>query len=408
MATPSGCGHPTRRRKHADNTMTDGLQLNLWQKHQATLIDYFSSLEYLKGLLTRIEALIAGADLTLDAALADGRDRFIANAQWGTRDTAANWNTYGYPALLDWKQTIQRQISLRAVEGYSTTDAQNCAGKLRELSMRWSSEEEEQKFNRSFDAAYGYASNIDRLMKRPQSANDGVYHTLWNGFDLDDPLWRRPAYGELFPRLPRFRIRTDVVAESGKLPPRTGIYVPQEDPYGTLQFGWTGGKWNGSLAECITFNQLGRQIANAIGRHQLWDATPDLLEYVRQHFPRQFESTVRESCGSTFTDGDLHDLEMGVIFLGRNGFTEIPCKWCFVEKIEDDWEDAAEAEAAATPPSFRQQRVPAGEICPQDGYWNTPAKADSRQYFRQGETFPRIEDSAYGDTFWLWSPHQTS
>ena len=87
------------------------LQLSLWQKRQATLIDYFASLKYLKGLQKRIDALIDGADISLDAAMADGRDRFIANARWGTRDTAANWSTYGYPALLDWKQTIQQQIS---------------------------------------------------------------------------------------------------------------------------------------------------------------------------------------------------------------------------------------------------------------------------------------------------------
>ena len=67
------------------------LQLNLWQKRQATLIDYFASLDYLKGLLTRIEALIEGADVSLDTAFADGRDRFIANPRWGTRDTAANY-----------------------------------------------------------------------------------------------------------------------------------------------------------------------------------------------------------------------------------------------------------------------------------------------------------------------------
>lgn len=87
------------------------LQLSLWQKRHATLIDYFASLKYLKGLQKRIDALIDGADISLDAAMADGRDRFIANARWDTRDTAANWSTYGYPALLDWKQTIQQQIS---------------------------------------------------------------------------------------------------------------------------------------------------------------------------------------------------------------------------------------------------------------------------------------------------------
>lgn len=196
------------------------LHLNLWQKRQATLIDHFASLDYLKGLLERIDALIRGADISLDAALADGRDRFIANARWGTRDTTANWSTYGYPALLDWKQSVQRQISLRALEAYSTTGGYSCGRKLSELSMLWASEEEEENFNRSFESVYSYSSKIDTVMDRRQSANEGVYHRLWYGHAAsNDPRQRRTAYGDLFHRLPRFRIRTDVTAETGKPPP---------------------------------------------------------------------------------------------------------------------------------------------------------------------------------------------
>lgn len=383
------------------------LQLNLWQKRQAALIDYFASLEYLKGLLERIEALIQGADISLDAAMADGRDRFIANARWGTRDTAANWSTYGYPALLDWKQTIQRQISLRAVEAYSTTDAQNCAGKLRELSMLWANEEEEARFKRSFDSVYSYASNIDRIMQRPQSANDGVYHTLWHGYRSADQTLNPPAYDALFPRLPRFRIRTDVVAETGKRPPRTGIYVPQDDPYGTLQFGWTGGDWNGSLDKCYSFSDLGRKIVNAVGRHNLWNDNPELLAYVRHHFPEQFETSLKEVFGATYSPEFLSKPENAALLLEDKGLSKFSCKWYFVEKIEGAWEDAAEAEAAAIPPAFRQQRVPAGEPCPADGYWFTPAQPDSRRRFQRGEVFPQITGSDYGDTFWLWAVNQT-
>lgn len=383
------------------------LQLNLWQKRQATLIDYFASLDYLKGLLTRIEALIEGADVSLDTAFADGRDRFIANPRWGTRDTAANWSTYGYPALLDWKQTIQRQISLRAVEGYSTTDAQNCAGKLRELSMLWASQEEEEKFKQSFSAIYSYASNIDRLMQRPRSASDGVYHTLWHGYSSEISSLNTPAFGKRFPRLPRFRIRTDVVAESDKPPPRTGIYVPQDDPYGTLQFGWTGGKWDGSLDECRTFSSIGRQIVEAVGRHNVWKNSPELLSYVRHHFPQQFEKTIREQQGSWYRPEDLSDPVNGDSFVSIEGIIRSPCKWYYVEKIEGVWEEAADAEAAAIPPPFHHQRMAAGNACPVTGYWFTPAQVDSRRHFRQGEMFPRIEGGDYGDTFWLWSPDQT-
>lgn len=53
------------------------------------------------------------------------------------------------------------------------------------------------------------------------------------------------------------------------------------------------------------------------------------------------------------------------------------------------------------------QRVPAGEDCSRAGYWHTPAKQDSRRYFKQGDTFPEIEGTSYGATFWQWSPDQS-
>lgn len=40
-------------------------------------------------------------------------------------------------------------------------------------------------------------------------------------------------------------------------------------------------------------------------------------------------------------------------------------------------------------------------------WWYTPAKVDSRRYFKQGEVFPQIVKSDYGDTFWIWDRDQT-
>lgn len=53
-------------------------------------------------------------------------------------------------------------------------------------------------------------------------------------------------------------------------------------------------------------------------------------------------------------------------------------------------------------------RVPAGKPATQSGYWHTPAKQGSRRYFKQGDVFPEIEGSAYGATFWQWSPDQSA
>ncbi|MEG0118765.1 MAG: DUF1911 domain-containing protein [Pseudomonas sp.] len=48
-------------------------------------------------------------------------------------------------------------------------------------------------------------------------------------------------------------------------------------------------------------------------------------------------------------------------------------------------------------------RIEAGETCKKTGYWFTPAKSNSRQYFKQGEIMPKIGDSQWGDTLWYWS-----
>ncbi|MBI6853524.1 DUF3396 domain-containing protein [Pseudomonas cichorii] len=48
-------------------------------------------------------------------------------------------------------------------------------------------------------------------------------------------------------------------------------------------------------------------------------------------------------------------------------------------------------------------RIEAGQPCSKTGYWFTPAQANSRRHFQQGEIMPRISDSTWGDTIWYWS-----
>ena len=71
---------------------------------------------------------------------------------------------------------------------------------------------------------------------------------------------------------------------------------------------------------------------------------------------------------------------------------------------DSDWPDAARR---AGPSSLKRPNVPAGEPCPETGWWFTPAKADSRRYFKQGETMPDVGGD-YGATFWQWSPDQSA
>lgn len=50
-------------------------------------------------------------------------------------------------------------------------------------------------------------------------------------------------------------------------------------------------------------------------------------------------------------------------------------------------------------------RAAAGEPCPREGYWFTPAKQNSRRYFKQGEVMPDTQ-SRWGATIWQWDETQ--
>ncbi|TYZ46252.1 hypothetical protein C2I33_25760, partial [Ralstonia solanacearum] len=52
-------------------------------------------------------------------------------------------------------------------------------------------------------------------------------------------------------------------------------------------------------------------------------------------------------------------------------------------------------------PNNRPPRTPAGQPCPKEGWWFTPASAGSRRFFKLGETMSEVE-SDYGSTFWQW------
>jgi hypothetical protein len=52
-------------------------------------------------------------------------------------------------------------------------------------------------------------------------------------------------------------------------------------------------------------------------------------------------------------------------------------------------------------------RCEANEPCPREGFWFTPAKADSRRHFKQGELMPDLK-SDYGMTIWQWDEDQAA
>ena len=364
--------------------------LNKWQKRQATLLYHFSSMEYLKGLKKLLDQFISGVDITLDLAQAQARDELIANLRWGVRDTAANFGTYGFPALRDFQKSVNKQIAYMASENYHATGSNQCQRLLGELSLGWTTPEEQERFEAGMNAVADYASLIDGVMKHYWS--DGSFENIWND------------YSSQFLMIPKFKVHTDIEAVSGKRPPKTGVYVPQDDPYGSLQFGWTGND-DGCLRDCYTFNTLGLQALKLVGRDKIWQDDLRILNLVKQP---QYINEFKKRHTSFFIDMQtfLNDATGATAFLSSEGITKRPCKWYFVELIEGEFEAAADLDGANHDTSATHIRVPAKETCPVSGFYFTPAKANSRRHFKEGDIMPSL-DNDYGLTFWQWDERQS-
>lgn len=57
------------------------------------------------------------------------------------------------------------------------------------------------------------------------------------------------------------------------------------------------------------------------------------------------------------------------------------------------------ASEASTTASIEKLNVLAGNVCPKTGYWYTAAKNNSRQYFKQWDTFPDV-NTDWGEVYW--------
>lgn len=71
------------------------------------------------------------------------------------------------------------------------------------------------------------------------------------------------------------------------------------------------------------------------------------------------------------------------------------------------WQPDPDARPEKETQHVHRPNVPANQPCPEAGWWFTPAQANSRRYFKQGEIMPSVGGD-YGQTFWQWSPDQTA
>lgn len=83
------------------------------------------------------------------------------------------------------------------------------------------------------------------------------------------------------------------------------------------------------------------------------------------------------------------------------------CTWTLVERVSDSGGGTGCGPQGESGSGKRRLNVSANQPCPEAGWWFTPAQANSRRYFKQGEIMPSVGGD-YGDTHWQWSPDQSS
>jgi hypothetical protein len=365
--------------------MNNDFILSGWQKKQAVLLYYFSSMDYLLGLKQRVSALRETADILIGDNLREGRDQIIKKSRWGHRDTGENWANNGWPFLADFQFAVTRDIADRDTEIYHVTNACQCARGMAEYSTHWMNLEEQRRFEKMFEEVSAYAGNIDDTMDKTNRAS------RWDDFGLT-MAWQEQK--EHFPILPKLIVVTDVVEETGRLPLRTGVYVAADDPDAALQFAWTGSP-TGKLLECTSFNTLGKAALEKIGRSRLWLDEQKMLDFVIEN-----QNDPRLRSDSFFTDSFKPHLASSLV--ARNAFTSHATRWYYVDIVRDEFE-AIEAEPEKSAEDIH--RFEAGSVCQKAGMYFTPAQVGSRRRFKIGDVFTAL-DSQYGRTIWQWDTHQ--
>lgn len=144
---------------------------------------------------------------------------------------------------------------------------------------------------------------------------------------------------------PTYRLNASVKVRSGKKVPQTGIYLPEADD---------------SCAQVM------------VQDHEAWDANIGYDPSTMQRFSTQATT------------------------------------WTLVERVADSGGGIPGGRAgtvASASGNTMRMRCEAGQPCPSEGFWFTPAKVGSRRHFKAGEVMPKFK-SDYGATIWQWDQNQ--
>jgi hypothetical protein len=195
--------------------------------------------------------------------------------------------------------------------------------------------------------AKAYQDRYDQAETQASKMASNTSHTEQGSWDFGDLSfrYREDARGPLNPPAswPVYRIHPGVKVRSGDKVPRTGIYLPAEGP---------------AAAALLIEGQ------QAINTYICTNAEELLSDPKRSRPQSRPEPTV----------------------------------WTLVERVADEGGSNWLPEAGK---SALRLRCEAGQPCPREGWWFTPAKANSRRHFKAGEVMPDFQ-SDWGQVIWQW------
>lgn len=361
--------------------------LDSWHQIQAAMLLHFTSLEYVKEIQKLVNDLINGVvDPLLELAELQNRDAVLINPVWGTRNTSENWGNNAWPILKDLQAALAKDVALRAAGRFEKTAVNECLRGIDQYSMEWTSPEEERIINLALQMIGSQAGKLDDTLS---ASNDN----RWTDYGF---AYCYPAFAANHSKIPKMRIRADIVGETGSPPPKTGVYISRDDPHAAVQFVWAGA--NGTtLRNATTFNDIGRAALNYVGREELWFNFNKMFDFATS---KQYDAQFHDS---VFIDR-LPRPDLAPSAIARESFVEKPDKWHLVEIIDGEFDEIDRPSEPRADTECRH-RINGGQKCSVAGYYFTPSMTNSRRYLAHGEITPKF-DAKYGQTIWQWDSNQ--
>ena len=361
--------------------------LDSWHRKQAAMLLHFTSLDYIKGLQKLVNEMINGVvDPILELADFQNRDAVLIDPVWRTRNSSENWENNAWPILKDLQAALVKDVELRSRGRFERTAVNECLRGIDQYSLEWTSPEERRILELAMRIISSKAGNLDDTLS---ASNDN----RWTDYDF---AYFYPSFAAQHTRIPKIRVRVDIVGETGSPPPRTGVYVSKDDPHAAVQFAWTGA--NGpTLTNSKTFNDVGLAALNFVGREELWFNARKMFDFATS---KQFAPLFHD----WMTVDDVLQPDLASSGVAMNAFREQPCTWYLLEVVDGEYEEIRSL------PEMKEgealwHRLVRGETCAVSGYYFTPSMTNSRRYLKQGEITPKFE-AQYGQTIWQWDMNQ--